>query len=467
MKHKLYRRFFLVYLLIGILGLFITALGGSFLVEKHLKELVATSLKKGAQQIASEEFLREDIPGAPPESIAIYLSSVAAALDADIWIIDENNRVILDSLDPNCHLHPRLLKEFDPEDWKDSTYCSGDFYGSFKNPHISVLAPINDGQDGYVAIHYLTTNLYQRRSSIQEIMLMIVTLVYGLSFFMLLIFRKYVNEPLRQIAHGCTEYANGNLAYTIPVNSDDELGYLSQTLNYMAERLNQSGKYQREFISNVSHDFRSPLTSIRGYVGAMLDGTIPPEMQEKYLNVISYETERLEKLTKSLLALNALDSGKRNLHPQSFDINDVLKTTAAVFEGIGTRRKISLKLLLSGTELFVYADKEQIQQVVYNLLDNALKFSGPNSTVTLETTLKNGRVFVSVKDQGEGIPKESIPKIWERFYKTDTSRGRDRKGSGLGLSIVREIINAHGQTINVISTEGVGTEFIFTLEKSK
>ena len=100
-------------------------------------------------------------------------------------------------------------------------------------------------------------------------------------------------------------------------------------------------------------------------------------------------------------------------------------------------------------------------------MDNALKFSGPNSTVTLETTLKNGRVFVSVKDQGEGIPKESIPKIWERFYKTDTSRGRDRKGSGLGLSIVREIINAHGQTINVISTEGVGTEFIFTLEKSK
>lgn len=467
MKHKLYRRFFLVYLLIGILGLFITALGGSFLVEKHLKELVATSLKKGAQQIASEEFLREDIPEAPPESIAIYLSSVAAALDADVWVIDENNRVILDSLDPNCHLHPRLLKEFDPEDWKDSTYCSGDFYGSFQNPHISVLAPINDGQDGYVAIHYLTTNLYQRRSSIQEIMLMIVTLVYGLSFFMLLIFRKYVNEPLRQIAHGCTEYANGNLAYTIPVNSDDELGYLSQTLNYMAERLNQSGKYQREFISNVSHDFRSPLTSIRGYVGAMLDGTIPPEMQEKYLNVISYETERLEKLTKSLLALNALDAGKRNLHPQSFDINDVLKTTAAVFEGIGTRRKISLKLLLSGTELFVYADKEQIQQVVYNLLDNALKFSGPNSTVTLETTLKNGRVFVSVKDQGEGIPKESIPKIWERFYKTDTSRGRDRKGSGLGLSIVREIINAHGQTINVISTEGVGTEFIFTLEKSK
>ena len=264
---------------------------------------------------------------------------------------------------------------------------------------------------------------------------MIVTLVYGLSFFMLLIFRKYVNEPLRQIAHGCTEYANGNLAYTIPVNSDDELGYLSQTLNYMAERLNQSGKYQREFISNVSHDFRSPLTSIRGYVGAMLDRTIPPEMQEKYLNVISYETERLEKLTKSLLALNALDAGKRNLHPQSFDINDVLKTTAAVFEGIGTRRKISLKLLLSGTELFVYADKEQIQQVVYNLLDNALKFSGPNSTVTLETTLKTGGSSSPSGTGARAFQRKAFPKSGNAFTKQIPPAGATAREADLGFPL--------------------------------
>ena len=150
-----------------------------------------------------------------------------------------------------------------------------------------------------------------------------------------------------------------------------------------------------------------------------------------------------------------------------FDINETIKTTANTFEGICTERKIRLELILSGRELFVWADMEQIQQVLYNLLDNAIKFSEDNSSIILETTEKNGTVFVSVKDHGCGIPKESLSKIWDRFYKTDSSRGKDRKGTGLGLSIVKEILNAHNQNINVISTEGVGTEFIFTLEKAR
>lgn len=467
MRHSLYRRFLAVYILIGIAGLLIATVGGSYLVENHLKELVASSLKKGAVSIASEDFLQEDLAEASVQDIHSYLNSLAQALDAKIWIISKEGRVILDNDHEDFLEEPKKLSAFDPSQWTGSDYRSGNFYGSFSTDHISVLAPIQNAKNGYVSIHYPVTNLYQRRSKIQEIMLVIVGLVYGLSFLILLLYRKYVNKPLQQIARGGAEYAKGNLSYTIPVNSEDELGYLSQTLNYMAERLNKSGEYQRQFISNVSHDFRSPLTSIRGYVNAMLDGTIPPEMQEKYLKVISYETERLEKLTQSLLALNAFDSGGRRIHPQCFDINEVLKTSAAVFEGICTQRKIDLRLMLAGTELFVRADKEQIQQVIYNLLDNAIKFSGGGTCITLETTMKNERVFVSVKDQGAGIPKESISKIWERFYKTDASRGKDRKGSGLGLSIVREIINAHGQTINVVSTEGVGTEFIFTLEKAK
>ena len=245
------------------------------------------------------------------------------------------------------------------------------------------------------------------------------------------------------------------------------MGYLAKNLNYMADKLNRSGEYQRQFISNISHDFRSPLTSIKGYIEAMLDGTIPVEMQEKYLKIISYETERLEKLTRGLLTLNELDIQKRMLNIQPFDINGVIKATAASFEGSCTSRNILLELILSGKELLAQADMEQIQQVLYNLLSNAIKFSPDNSTITIETTEKNGKIFVSVKDHGIGIPKASIHKIWERFYKIDRSRGKDQKGTGLGLAIVKEIINAHGQHINVISTEGIGTEFIFTLEKAK
>lgn len=274
-------------------------------------------------------------------------------------------------------------------------------------------------------------------------------------------------KPLHEITKGASEFANGNLSYQIPVDSENELGYLAKNLNYMADKLNRNGEYQRQFISNISHDFRSPLTSIKGYVEAMIDGTIPVEMQEKYLKIISYEAERLEKLTRGLLTLNELDIQKRMLNIQSFDINQVIKSTAASFEGTCTTRQILLELVLSGKELYARADIEQIQQVLYNLLSNAIKFSPDHSTITIETTEKNDKIFVSVKDHGIGIPKSSINKIWERFYKIDRSRGKDQKGTGLGLAIVKEIISAHGQHINVISTEGVGTEFIFTLEKAK
>ena len=320
---------------------------------------------------------------------------------------------------------------------------------------------------GYLVIHYPMKNLYESRSNIVEVMILIFIVIYALLFSFLLIYFYRVHKPLKKILKGALEFANGNLSYTIPVNSEDEMGYLSHSLNYMADKLNKNGEYQRQFISNVSHDFRSPLTSIKGYVEAMLDGTIPPEMQERYLKVIAFESTRLEKLTRSLLTLNELDVKKRMMHMRRFDINETIRTTAASFEGTCSERNIRLELLLAGKELFVRADMEQIQQVLYNLLDNAVKFSSDNSSITLETTVNHGKVFVSVKDRGTGIPKESLSKIWDRFYKIDASRGKDRKGTGLGLAIVKEIINAHKQNINVISTVGVGTEFIFTLEKAK
>ena len=320
---------------------------------------------------------------------------------------------------------------------------------------------------GYIALHFRMSDLYQKRGAILFIIQILFLAVYVLASVLLLIYWHYVHNPLREITRGVGEFANGNLAYKIPASSEDEIGYLANSLNYMAEKLNRNGEYQRQFISNISHDFRSPLTSIKGYVDAMLDGVIPADSQEKYLKIIAYEAGRLEKLTEGLLTLNELDIHKRLLKIETFDINEVIKHTAAAFEGDCTKRKIVLELVLSGRELYARADMEQIQQVLYNLLNNAVKFSRNDSTIIIETTEKNDKIFVSVKDHGIGIPKQSLHRIWERFYKTDISRGKDQTGTGLGLSIVKEIINAHGQNINVISTEGVGTEFIFTLEKAE
>ena len=235
----------------------------------------------------------------------------------------------------------------------------------------------------------------------------------------------------------------------------------------MANELNTLEDDQKKFVSNVSHDFRSPLTSIKGYVEAMLDGTIPVEMQDKYLNIILFETERLNKLTKSLLELNKFGSHGTMLDITDFDINHTIRMTVQTFEGRCMEKRITFNLILTGEKLFVSADMSKIEQVLYNLIDNAIKFSHTDSAITIETTEKNDKIFVSVKDTGIGIPGDSIKKIWERFYKTDLSRGKDKKGTGLGLSIVKEIVQAHGENINCISTEGVGTEFIFPLPLAK
>lgn len=461
--------FFAAYILLGILGFFLVTFVGSHLLEARLEKSITSDIYQTAHRIAESELVRHNITSTNVESVQNTLSLAANYPDTIIWIINRNGQIILSTRKDISPDHPIDLDGFDPASWGSNYYQIGDFYGYFHDSRLSTIAPITEHLNirGYVAVHYLMSDLYQSRSSLLWIIQLLFVITYLITAVLFLFYSFYIRKPLYAITKGASEFANGNLSYQIPVKSENELGYLASNLNYMADKLNRNGEYQRQFISNISHDFRSPLTSIKGYVEAMIDGTIPVEMQEKYLKIISYEAERLEKLTRGLLTLNELDIHKRMLNIQDFDINQTIKSTAASFEGTCTTRQILLELILSGQTLYAHADLEQIQQVLYNLLSNAIKFSPDHSTITIETTEKNGKIFVSVKDHGIGIPKSSLNRIWERFYKIDRSRGKDQKGTGLGLAIVKEIISAHGQHINVISTEGVGTEFIFTLEQAK
>lgn len=469
MTNRLSLKFLSCYIFVGITGFFLVTLGGSYLVEKHFEYSLSDALYKEAQYISKNELVKNNLSVETMDSLKNSLKAIDEFQDVTIWIINNNNEIIISTRKDIPVDSPIPFSQFDSTEWGKNYYQTGYFYGYFQEPQLSVIAPITSGMEtkGYVAVHYQMKTLYQSRSDILLIMQFLFVLLFLLMSILFVAYRYYIHIPLHKILHGTSEYACGHLSYRIPVDSDDEMGFLANTLNYMSDELNKNSEYQRRFISDVSHDFRSPLTSIKGYVEAILDGTIPYEMQNKYLSIISSETDRLEKLTQSLLTLNELDIKKRIMHIQSFDINLTIKHTAEVFEGICTERKILLELLLACKELFVMADIQQIQQVLYNLLDNAIKFSYDNSVITLETTEKNGKVFVSVKDHGTGIPKEDLSRIWNRFYKIDTSRGKDRMGTGLGLSIVKEIINAHNQHIDVISTEGVGSEFIFTLEKAR
>ena len=332
---------------------------------------------------------------------------------------------------------------------------------------MSVSAPITGNMNtyGYVVIHLPVSVVRAKQNDFLNIVYITSLILFGLSLIILLVFTTAVYLPLKKITYAANEYAAGNLSHHIEISSRDEIGYLAHTLNYMSDKLNEMEEYQKKFIANVSHDFRSPLTSIKGYLEAILDGTIPPELYQKYLGIIITETKRLTKLTQGMLTLDSLGSSGY-LSRSKFDINRIIKDTAAAFEGACNAKGVTFDLTFSDTSQMVHADLGKIQQVLYNLIDNAIKFSLNDSVIYIQTSVRYEKVFVSIKDTGIGIPKDNINKIWERFYKTDLSRGKDKKGTGLGLSIVKEIIQSHGENIDVVSTEGVGTEFIFSLPKA-
>ena len=465
MKSTLYLKFIFIYIVFGFLSLFTAATLTENLVSTPIFNRVSNSMYREATMVAND-YLPGYFSGGLTESDAqMILSGIETQLDAAVWFVSKDGKVILSAQSGSYPSAPDSIKDFDPAESGSDRSQTGDYHGYFDNDVITVTVPVTYGYSpkGYLMIHQYTSVVDTMTDTLMRGVYITFIVIFLLSFIILLAFHFLVYRPLHKITEAATQYASGNLEYEIPVTTEDEMGYLSASLNYMSSQLRDMEDYQKKFVANVSHDFRSPLTSIKGYVEAMLDGTIPPEMQEKYLNIIVFETDRLSKLTQSLLELNKYGSHGTMLDVSEFDINQLIKMTCLTFEGTCKAKRISFHLILAGKTLYVKADMSKIQQVVYNLIDNAIKFSHHDSEITIETTKKSEKVFVSVKDTGIGIPKDSQNKIFERFYKTDLSRGKDKKGSGLGLSIVKEIIQAHDENINVISTEGVGTEFIFTL----
>lgn len=465
MNHSLYSKFLLGYLVFGLLGFVTIATLSSRMVHRYLVEQQANLLYDEANTLANHCSSLYSGMSLDLESASSQLEIMSDFIEADIWVVDQNGSIIADSRINGLTGH--TIENFNPTAIGNQSYGIGNYYGLFPYDVISVSAPITGNYTtyGYILIHKPLSTLETELNQILNIVYISGLILFALSLIILLVFTKTVYFPLRRITEGANEYASGHLEHRIKVETQDEMGYLAATLNYMSSELNKLEEYQRTFIANVSHDFRSPLTSIKGYLEAILDGTIPPEMQEKYLSRVISETERLNKLTQGMLTLDSLDS-KGYLSRTNFDINRTIKDTAASFEGTCDAKDISFELTFSNSIQMVYADLGKIQQVLYNLIDNAIKFSHPGGTIYIQTSLRREKVFISVKDNGIGIPKESQKKIWDRFYKSDTSRGKDKKGTGLGLAIVKEIIQSHGENIDVISTEGVGTEFIFSLSRS-
>lgn len=465
MRKTLYLKFLLAYFIFGFFGFIVVATFVSSMTLEHLKRDKADSLYKEATLIANTYASDLYNNETSLDTVKKQLDALDTYLSASLWIINPSGRLILNSEAPLDLENETVIEGFDPTITENSYYTIGNFWESFDEDQLSVFAPITSDYKvrGYVVIHYPMNSIVSSCNSLLNISYLMLIILFLLSMIILIFFTEMVYLPLRRITEATEQYASGNMHYEFQIDSEDEIGYLGATLSYMASEIARSEDDQKKFVANVSHDFRSPLTSIKGYLEAMLDGTIPPEQYEKYLTIVLNETERLTKLTGSLLTLNNLNTKGMLLEKSLFDINRVIRNITASFEGTCRQKAIAIEMILTGDELFVEADIGKIQQVIYNLLDNAIKFSHPDSIIKIETTEKHNKVFVSVKDSGIGIPKDALKLIWDRFYKSDLSRGKDKKGTGLGLSITKEIIQAHGEHINVISTEGVGSEFIFSL----
>lgn len=468
MHSNLYLKFIILYIIFGFLSIFTAATLGAQLVLDTIRDDDASRLYREATILATDQlsdYYSEDMSFTATRTL---LNGVNIYLGADLWLTDTDGNVLLSVSSSGTGMVPKQIQDFDPAEAGGEQYLTGDYHGYYSDEVLTMIVPVTEGfsTKGYLLVHKPLSYFEEQQHSIMVCVYITLIVIYVLSFMIFLGIHLFIYLPLRKITEAAKQYASGNLDYEIPVNSQDEIGYLSASLNYMSTHLKDMEDYQKKFVANVSHDFRSPLTSIKGYIEAIADGTIPVELQGKYLNIILFETERLTDLTRDLLTLNEFDTKDLLLNKESFDLHEMMKQVAASFEGTCTSRKISIELLFASRVLYVHADRSKIQQVLYNLLDNAIKFSNPQSTVTIETTERGEKIFTSVRDYGIGIPKEDLSKIWERFYKSDLSRGKDKKGTGLGLAIVREIIQAHNENINVISTEGVGTEFIFSLPKS-
>ncbi len=467
MKKTLWSRLIVCYLVAVVLVFLFLNTYGMAQLEKRIINDKKNLLITEAGIINSEylgDFYEETMNA---NNLAAQLRSIETYLNVRVWIVNGKGEIIIDSGGSN-KTSPINLNDIDPTFLDNTVVYNAMLKNLLREKMLSVIQTVSYNYQfrGYIVLH-IPMSVIERETTVYFDVINICFLIFFPMLLLIFLYIYYMTAgPMRKLTKAAMEYSSGNYNYPLNMRGLSEYRELGGAVSYMAGELSKLDDYQKKFVANISHDFRSPLTSIKGYAEAILDGTIPHDMQDKYLNIILFETERLNKLTSSLLELNRFETHGAILDIVSFDINHIIKKTAESFEGSCREKKITLNLVFASRETYVDADVGKIQQVLYNLIDNAIKFSHSNSKIKVTTEEKGDKIFVSVKDYGIGIPKDSIKKVWDRFYKTDASRGKDKKGTGLGLSITKEIIQAHNENINVISTEGVGTEFIFSLTKS-
>ncbi len=359
------------------------------------------------------------------------------------------------------------------------TVNNSDFYGLYKDEadnYLSVTKTIayiypgsdNPGNRGTITLSMPIPEITKTRSNIIGCFLIATAISVVIELIALFLITKEITDPIRELENMTKEMSEGNFNIKIEHRSNDEVGALIKSYNNMADALKRLDVMRNDFIAGISHELRTPMTSIGGFIDGILDGIIPPEKQEYYLKIVKDEITRMNSLVNDLLNMARLESGKVELDMLPCRLNELLSNTALKLEPIIDAKNISVEFDFAAKNCDVLIDKPSIERVIINLIQNAVKFTDAGGRITIRTALcgrdkDKDKIEITVEDTGIGIAEDEIPFIFEKFYKSDKSRGLDKKGTGLGLAIAKEILMAHGQDIRVESTLGVGSRFIFTL----
>jgi len=367
------------------------------------------------------------------------------------------------------------LGSFDPTSFEEVDHSGvtervhrGTLGGIFPDPTVAFLREIHYGDMlcGFVVTFSSTVIednlvLITRQAVITSSVGVMIAAVIATYFI-----TERIIRPLRSMTGAAKKFAKGDFTGRVAVIGRDEVADLAVAFNNMADSLDSLEKMRNSFLANISHDLRTPMTTISGFIDGITSGAIPPEKHEYYLNVISAEVHRLSRLVSQILDVSRIESGERKFSFTDFDITEMARIILISFEQKIEDKHLDVEFNAEFDEMYVTADKDAIYQVLYNLCHNAIKFANDGGKFIISISyMQPSKVKISVFDEGQSIEKEDIKLVFDRFYKTDKSRGLDKNGVGLGLYISKTIIDAHEESIWAESVEGKSSEFIFTLKE--
>ena len=469
MKTTFSRTFFPAAIVL-LAALLLVGLSFQILIKDYLEKQAMDRLKSEATTYAqlSEAYYSE--PSLPGRDFQLYLSVAGSSGSTDAVICDASGRLLLCSDAPMGCAHQGMQitgidlgKIFSSQ----SIRYTGKLQGLYEGNRYVVITPFfqNETPLGFVIVSSSTQASLAVLDRISDIYLLVSALVILAAMIIMSLLTRRVTAPLREMGKAASAFGHGELSARVPVenSSPEEVQDLAIAFNNMAASLQKSEYRRQEFVANISHELKTPMTAISGYVDGMLDGTIPPEKHPQYLQTVSQESKRLSRLVRSMLDISRLqEQGIPEEHKSRFDLTECIGKVLISFEQRILQKNLDIQVDLPECSVYTHASEDAITQVVYNLLDNAIKFCPEGGTLGVQVQENRNKYLVTISNEGETIPPQELPLVFDRFHKLDKSRSQDRDGWGLGLYIVKTLVCSHGEDISVSSKDG-NTAFTFTL----